>query len=87
MKEGSRTQDKIEVARRIANTQDGMIFIKYMIEDYIANFRPDFDNPNKTYFELGKQQFVKDFLKLVEDNQRFERVIISSRFDKKEDKP
>ena len=91
MKEGyitqnQRKQDFKEVTRRIANTVDGMMYIKYLTENYIANFRPDFDNPNKTYFDLGTQKYVKELLNCVEDSKRFERVIITSRFDKKEDK-
>ncbi len=86
MIKNDRDKEFKQVIARIANTVDGMMYIKYLTENYIANFRPDFDSPNKTYFDLGTQKYVKELLKCVEDKERFERVIITSRFDKKEDK-
>ena len=86
MSKSDRDKEFAQVVRRIANTLDGMMYIKYLAENYVVNFRPDFDCPNKTYFDLGTQKYVKELLKCVEDKERFERVIISSRFDQKEDK-
>ncbi len=86
MSKEDRDKEFKQVQIRIANTVDGMMYIKYLTENYMVNFRPDFDSPNKTYFDLGTQKYVKELLKCVEDKERFERVIITSRFDKKEDK-
>ncbi len=77
-----RYKEQQEIIQRIVNTTDGMMFTKYNIEDYIVNFKPNFNSPNEMYFDLGTQKWVKNFLKLIDDKDRFERVIIHSRFNK-----
>ena len=74
--------DKMQVLARLANTNDGMILIKYAREDYLLRCPVDKDNPYMTYYNLGKQKIVRKFLNLIEDSNRFDRINIINKMYK-----
>ena len=77
-----RDEDKIQVLARLANTNDGMIILKYAREDYLVKCPVDKDNPYMTYYNLGMQKLVRKALSLVEDSLRFDRVKIINKMYK-----
>lgn len=78
-----RQLDIIECARRLANTNDGMKLIKYAKEDYLIKSPIDKKGVEMTYFNIGIQHLVKIVLKLIEDHDRYERLILVSKNEKK----
>ena len=77
-----RDEDKMQVLARLANTNDGMILIKYLREDYLMRCPVDKDNPHMTYYNLGKQKIIRKLLSLIEDGLRFDRVKIINKLYK-----
>ncbi len=62
--------DKREVARRIANTPDGMLFIKYMQKEYLKSVFVKSD-PYRTHVNIGEQNVIKRALSLIDDNDKY----------------
>lgn len=71
-----RQTDMREIATRLANTSDGMALIKYLREDYLLKSPFDTDNVYKTHVNIGIQTVIQKVLKLIENREQFDRVVI-----------
>ena len=71
---GERQEDIDAVFRRIFNTLDGVIALKYLQEDYMNRDAFDPNSIRKTDNTLGKQALVKKALSFLEDKSRLTRV-------------
>ena len=78
-KVNKREQDKKEIARRLANTNDGIMLLKYYKQDYLYKSPIDKGSVEMTYFNLGFQHFVKQGLLLIDDTERLERMVVYKR--------
>lgn len=78
-----RRQDMINVVTRIVNTTDGMSLLKYLRDDYLLKSPIDKSSIEMTYYRIGQQQLVKDGLKLIEDRERFARVAVFDKLNKR----
>ena len=76
-----RKQDMQAIAKRIANTEDGIMLLKYLREDWMYKSPIDKKCSLMTYFNLGLQHFVKQGLRLIDDSERLERTVIYKRGD------
>ena len=70
------------IAKRIANTEDGIMLLKYLREDWMYKSPIDKKSVEMTYFNLGLQHFVKQGLRLIDDSERLDRTVIYKRGDK-----
>lgn len=71
----SERQEDIEaVFRRIFNTTDGVIALKYLQEDCLLRDAFDPNSTRKTDYTLGKQALVKKAISYLEDKDRLTRV-------------
>lgn len=68
-------KDRIEIARRIANSKDGMTQIKYMQRDLLKSPIVK-GSVEETYANIGRQDYIKEQLKLIEDEERYDRIKI-----------
>ncbi len=68
-------KDRIEVARRIANSTDGMAHIKYQEKELLKSPIVK-GSVELTYHNIGKQDYIREQLRLIEDKERYDRVKI-----------
>ena len=68
-------KDRIEIAKRIANSTDGMAQIKYMQRDLLKSPIVK-GSVEETYANIGRQDYIKEQLKLIDDKDRYDRVKI-----------
>lgn len=69
-----RQEDIDDVFKRIFNTVDGVIALKYLQEDYLQKDPFDPNSIRKTDYTLGKQSLVKKALSFLDDKERLTRV-------------
>ena len=62
-----RRDDFVSSMKRVFNTRDGKVFLKYLKEDYLAPSAKK-QTVEETYYAIGQQDFVKRLLVLVTES-------------------